>query len=145
MRRVQRSALLPYSAADVYAIVNDVERYPEFLKWCQMAQVVEANDEEIVARMTLAARGLKESLVTRNRLTSDRQISLSLVEGPFKHFSGDWTFTPLGDGCRVHLALEFELASSILSVLAAPFLHRVADTLVDAFSQRARDVLDAQM
>lgn len=141
MRRLERSALLPYAAEDVFALVNDVERYPDYLKWCRKAEVLEAKDGEIVASLALSGRGLRETLVTRNRLDPGRRIVLTLVEGPFRHFEGTWTFTPVGHGCRIHLVLEFELKSGILALLGAPLLNRVADALVDAFSRRARAVL----
>lgn len=143
VRRLERSALLPYAAEEVFALVNDVERYPEYLKWCRKAEIVEASDDEIVASLALSGRGLRETLVTRNRLDPGRGIVLTLVEGPFRHFEGIWTFTPLGNGCRIHLTLEFELKSGLLALLGAPLLNRVADALVDAFSRRARSMLRA--
>lgn len=143
VRRLERSALLPYAAEDVFALVNDIERYPEYLKWCRTAQILEARDDEIVASLALSGRGMRETLVTRNRFEPGRRIALTLVEGPFRHFEGTWTFTPVGPGCRIHLTLEFELKSGFLALLGAPLLNRVADALVDAFSRRARDVLRA--
>lgn len=143
VRRLERSALLPYAAEDVFDLVNDIERYPEHLKWCRTAEILEAGDGEIVASLALSGRGLRETLVTRNRLDPGRRIVLTLVEGPFRHFEGIWTFTPVGDGCRIHLTLDFELKSGLLGLLGAPLLNRVADALVDAFSRRARSVLRA--
>lgn len=144
VRRLERSALLPHAAEDVFALVNDIERYPDYLKWCRSAEILEAKDDEIVASLALSGRGLRETLVTRNRLEPGRRIVLTLVEGPFRHFEGIWTFTPVGPGCRIHLTLEFELKSGLLALLGAPFLNRVADALVDAFSQQARRVLGAR-
>jgi ribosome-associated toxin RatA of RatAB toxin-antitoxin module len=140
--RFQRSAIMPYSAPDVYGLVNDVEQYPEFLKWCTASEILEQTTDEMMVRMMFSAHGVTESMVTRNRLVRDARISLVLVEGPFRHFSGYWTFTPIGNGCRVHLVLEFDLKSITLNVLSAPVLNRVADTLVDSFSQRAKAVLE---
>ena len=156
MRRLARSALLPYAPEAMFALVNDIERYPEYLKWCRSAEILETRENEVVAALTLAGGGLRESLVTRNcaepsagereglaprKKEPDHRIVLTLVEGPFRHFEGIWTFTPVGAGCRIDLTLEFELKSGFLSVLGAPFLNRAADALVDAFSRRARDVL----
>ena len=141
MRRLARSALLPYAPEAMFALVNDIERYPEYLKWCRSVEILETRENEVVAALTLAGRGLRESLVTRNCAEPDHRIVLTLVEGPFRHFEGIWTFTSVGTGCRIDLTLEFELKSGLLSVLGAPFLNRAADALVDAFSRRARDVL----
>ena len=143
MRRLERTALLPYPAEAVCGLVNDVERYPEYLKWCRKAEILERDDDGIVAALALSGRGLRESLVTRNRVEPGRRIVMTLVEGPFRRFEGIWTFAPIGNGCRIHLTLEFELKSGLLAVLGAPFLNRVADALVDAFSRRARAVLGA--
>ncbi|MCZ6889654.1 MAG: type II toxin-antitoxin system RatA family toxin [Gammaproteobacteria bacterium] len=141
MRRLQRTALLPYPPGDVYDVVSDVESYPEFLDWCKDATIVEASATEVTANLVISARNRIETLVTRNTLTAGREIVLELVSGPFRHFSGCWTFAPVGDGCRVNLWLEFEIANSVVSVMIQPFLGRIADRLVDAFSNRARAVL----
>jgi len=110
--RVQRSALLPYQASDVFAIVNDIGRYPEFLPWCAGASVLVASEAEVVAELSLAASGIRETFTTRNRLTPFEKIDMVLVSGPFRTLSGGWTFTRLGDdaGCRVALDLDFQLA-----------------------------------
>ena len=139
---IERSALLPYPAAEVYALVNDIESYPQYLKWCKSADVLESGDHLVVAELTLAGRGLKETLVTRNSLVPNHSISMTLAHGPFRHLSGMWTFTPLGTGCRVRLALEFEPQRNLFSVFGtARVLGRVADQTLDAFVGRARDVL----
>ena len=141
MARVQRSALLPYAAADVFAIVNDVPRYPEFLPWCSDATVLEASAEEVVAALSLSASGITETFTTRNRLTPFERIEMVLVSGPFRELSGGWTFTRLGEdaGCRVELDLSFRM-SGMKSLLGAVF-NKAADQMVDAFCARANDVL----
>ena len=140
--RIERSALLPYVAADVFRLVNDIESYPQYLKWCKAAEILESGDRLTVAKLTLAGRGLKETMVTRNSLVPHHSISMTLAHGPFRHLSGMWTFTPLGTGCRVRLALEFEPKRNLFSVFGtAHVLGRVADQTLDAFVQRARDVL----
>lgn len=140
--RIERSALLPYAAADVYALVNDVESYPQYLKWCKAAEILESGDHLMVAELTLAGRGLKETLVTRNSLVPNHSISMTLTHGPFRHLAGMWTFTTLGPGCRVRFALEFEPKRSFFTVFGtAHVLGRVADETLDAFVRRARDML----
>lgn len=141
MPRVQRSALLPYRAADVFAIVNDVRRYPEFLPWCASASVLEATDQEVLAELSLAASGVRETFTTRNRLIPFEKIDMVLVSGPFRTLSGGWTFTRLGgdQGCRVALDLEFQLAG-MRSLLGGIF-SRAADQMVDAFCLRADALL----
>ena len=139
---IERSALLPYPATEVYALVNDIERYPQYLRWCKAAEVLESGDHLMVAELTLAGRGLKETLVTRNTLVPNHSISMTLAHGPFRHLSGMWTFTTLGRGCRVRFALEFEPKRSFFTVFGtAHVLAKVADETLDAFARRARDIL----
>ncbi len=140
MPRVQRSALLPYQAPDVFAIVNDVQRYPEFLPWCANAAVIQASEQEVLAELSLAAGGIRETFTTRNRLIPFEKIDMMLVSGPFRRLSGGWTFTRLGDdGCRVALDLDFQLAG-VRSLLGSVF-NRATDQMVDAFCARAHELL----
>ena len=142
MPHIERSALIAFPAADVYALVNDVERYAQFLPWCAHAEVLSESEAEVVARIDIAVRGRRETLVTCNRLTPTSAIALEMVEGPFRRFEGRWLLTPVGDaGCRVDLELSFELANRLVGAFAAPFLNRIADRVVDAFAMRAREVL----
>jgi ribosome-associated toxin RatA of RatAB toxin-antitoxin module len=137
--RVQRSALLPYAAEHVFAIVNDVARYPEFLPWCSSAEVIETQGDEVLAALSLSATGFTETFTTRNLLTPFERIEMVLVSGPFRKLSGDWTFTRLGDqGCRVSLELDIQL-SGVRTLLGGVF-NRAADQLVDAFCARANEL-----
>lgn len=139
---IERSALLPYPAASVYGIVNDVARYPEFLPWCAEAEVLEASDTEVVAELALRVRGISERFTTRNLLVPHERIELTLVSGPFRSFSGVWTFRRLGadEGCKVALRLDFEF-SGTRAMLGGAFsgvFVKAADRMVDAFCDRAR-------
>lgn len=141
MPSIERSALIAVPAADVYALVNDIEQYPAFLPWCTHAEVLSRSETEVVARIDIAVRGRRETLVTRNWLMPSSAITLEMIEGPFRRFEGVWRFTPLGDaGCRVDLEVSFELANRLVGAFAAPFLHRIADRVVDAFAARVREV-----
>jgi len=148
--RVSRSALLPYSAESVFDIVNDVSKYPEFLPWCSAVEILESNDHEIVAELSVRARGVQQTFTTRNILTLPEKIELQLVAGPFEELSGSWCFKKLGDdeGCRIELLLNFQL-SGVRSLLGASFLGSpfarvftgAADKMVDAFCERANALL----
>ncbi|MCZ6617234.1 MAG: type II toxin-antitoxin system RatA family toxin [Gammaproteobacteria bacterium] len=145
MLDLHRSALLPYPAMSVYDIVNDVERYPEFLPWCSDVAVLEQSEDEIVAQLSLQTHGLSERVTTRNRLMPHRRIELELVAGPFKSFTGSWTFTRLGEdvGCKIELFISFQLAGAqvLFGHLFSNIVSRVGDQLVDAFCERARILL----
>ena len=141
---VRRSALLPYPAPALFDIVNDVARYPEFLPWCNGAEVVALDDAELTATLSVRGSGLEESFTTRNRLVPHERIDLELVDGPFEIFAGSWGFKSLGDtGCRVELELKFQFggARRVFSAAFARVFTKAADQLVDAFCSRARALL----
>jgi len=139
---IHRSALVPLPASTLFGIVDDVARYPEFLPWCAGAKILEQSEAELVAELELAGRGIRERFTTRNLRFPHERIELHLVAGPFRTFSGIWTFTRLGadEGCKVALALEFEFAGA-RAVLGSAFTGifvKAADRMVDAFCVRAQ-------
>jgi ribosome-associated toxin RatA of RatAB toxin-antitoxin module len=133
-----RSAIVEHSAEAFYALVNDIESYPEFLPWCSAAKMIERGQGRTVATMTLQAKGMRHSLTTENRHEPGRSIRMQLVEGPFRRFSAEWRFTPLGgDACKAEFSLAYEFSSRLLARALEPVLERLAGTTVDAFVRRA--------
>jgi len=138
MRKVHKNALVPYSAANMYALVNDVARYPEFLPWCRGSEVLDATPTEMRARLDLARGRFSKSFTTHNYLEPDRGITMTLENGPFKQLEGRWRFTDLGlEGSKVELDMEFEFESGLLDLVAGPVFHEICNSLVDAFIRRA--------
>ena len=144
MKSVHKSVLIWYSAAEMYALVVDVARYPEFLPWCDHARVLARTDSGMTAEVGMAFNGVKQSFTTRNEHLPDREVRLHLVDGPFSKLEGDWVFTPLGDGtqraCRVDLKLEYGFSSALLAAMVGPVFDRIASSLIDAFVKRAEQV-----
>jgi ribosome-associated toxin RatA of RatAB toxin-antitoxin module len=151
MKLVRRQALVPQTPAQMYALVNDVRRYPEFLPWCPSTTVYSETPTSIHASVDFARAGVRMRLTTQNTNVPDESIDLVLTEGPLKHFHGGWTFTPirapaaagaLGEvrGCRVDLAIEFEFTNAALGLLLGPLFEATWDSIVDAFVRRARVV-----
>ena len=139
MPRVQRSALLPYSTAQIFDLVRDVERYPEFLPWCSKAKIVTDEAREVVAELTIRKGRISERFTTRNLLDFPGSIELQLVQGPFKRLSGLWKFTNLADrGSKVELDLDFEMTTSLIQRTLGVIFASATGTLVDAFCARAR-------
>lgn len=137
MTTIQRSALVPYSAAAMYDLVNDVEAYPQYMEGCVGAQVLHRDEGIMEARLDLAKGGMKYSFTTRNRLLSDR-VELTLVEGPFDQFRGEWIFHALGDtACKITFHLEFAMSSRLLNFAARKMFDGVANQMVDALVKRA--------
>lgn len=136
--RVARSALVAHSAEQMFLLVNDVRRYPEFVSGCVATEVLEEQPQLLVATLQLKQAGIGLTLTTRNRLEPPSAMHLTLEQGPFQRLSGSWQFQPLGAAaCKVSLALEFELAGSLASFAAGKLLASVANSLVDGFARRA--------
>jgi ribosome-associated toxin RatA of RatAB toxin-antitoxin module len=139
MRHVKRSALVARPAACLYALVNDVERYPEFVPGCSAARIESRGAAEIVATLAVRRGPLVTEFTTRNRLEPPAAVHMSLVSGPFRRFDGGWRFTPIGEtGCRIELELTFEFAGGWTSAVFDPLFEETAAALVDAFVARAR-------
>jgi ribosome-associated toxin RatA of RatAB toxin-antitoxin module len=141
MREVRRSALLPFSPAQMFSLVADVERYPEFLPWCTAATIVADEGEQVTVTLGLASGFARASFTTRNRLVPDRSLTMSLVEGPFDHLEGRWDFTPIGEsGTRADLKVRFATHGFLGALALGPAFEGICNHLVDAFARRARQV-----
>ncbi len=139
--RIQRSTWVPYSAEQMFDLVNDVDAYPEFLPHCRSAKVLESRGDHVKATIELATGALHKSFTTVNQLDYPKRIEMRLVQGPFRRLHGAWTFTRAAErGTRVALDLEFEFAGRLMALAIGPVFNHVANSLVDAFVQRARDV-----
>lgn len=145
MRKVQRSALVPYTAEEMFRLVDDVESYPEFLPWCNDACIDSRNGDDIEATLELHKGGVSNHFTTLNRRREFESIDLSLVGGPFRHLEGGWRFQDLGDkGCKVSLDLEFQFESKLVDMMFGGFFEETCNSLVDAFTKRAVSVYGAR-
>ncbi|TXS91261.1 type II toxin-antitoxin system RatA family toxin [Parahaliea maris] len=141
MTNINRSALLPYRAAQIYDLVNDIEAYPSFMEGCVGATVLHREPGLVEARLDLSKGGISQSFSTRNFLEENRAIRLELLDGPFDRFHGCWDFKALGEtACKVSLQLEFTASNAVLGLAAARLFDKVTNNLVDALAQRAMQV-----
>ncbi len=141
MKKVLKHALVPFSASQMYALVNDIESYADFLPWCDKSIILQQTDTEVKASLNIAYGSINKSFTTLNKLTPGKKIEMQLVEGPFKKLHGEWLFTQLGDdGCKISFELEFEFKSKLLGMTMGPVFSQIANTLVDSFSERAQKV-----
>ena len=123
----------------MYALVNDVAAYPQFLPWCRASQVLDSSQTHMRARLELARGGLSKWFTTANTLVADRSIAIALEDGPFKTLGGTWTFEPIGDaGCKVALDMAFEFDGMLLDLTLGPALSEIFGSLLDAFVARAQ-------
>ncbi len=124
----------------MYALINDIERYPEFVPWCTAARVESRKEGEVVATLNIKRGPLRAEFTTRNLLEPDQRVLMQFVSGPFRVLEGLWTLTPLGElGCRVELEMRFEFANRVAGTLFEPLFEDTAASLVDAFVKRARE------
>ncbi|MBT9466110.1 type II toxin-antitoxin system RatA family toxin [Hydrogenophaga sp.] len=147
MKTIHKSVLLSHSAHEMFALVTDIEHYPQFLPWCDHGEVLEQVEGGMVARVGMAISGLRHSFTTRNTHETDRKVLMELVDGPFSRLDGVWAFTPLGDGsqraCKVEFSLTYGFSSTTLAALVGPVFDKIAGNLVDAFVKRADQVYGA--
>ena len=147
MKTVHKSVLIWYHPQEMYALVTDVASYPQFLPWCDHANVLEEHEDGMTAEIGISIGGVRQTFTTRNRHTADRAVDLQLVHGPFSRLEGHWKFSPLGDGveraCRVELNLDYGFDNVALGKLVGPVFDRIAASLVDAFVKRAQQVYGA--
>jgi ribosome-associated toxin RatA of RatAB toxin-antitoxin module len=127
----------------MYALVEDIESYPGFLPWCAATEVLERRAGRTKATLTVALAGLRHSFTTLNENRPGEAIDLSLVEGPFRRFAGQWRFVALSpQACRIEFSLQYEFSSRTLGKLLAPLFDGIADSMVDAFVRRAAEVYE---
>jgi ribosome-associated toxin RatA of RatAB toxin-antitoxin module len=133
--------LVPYSAEQMFDLVNGVERYPDFLPWCSGVRVLARGPHSIKAMVSVAKGTMRQSFTTHNVMEVGRRIEMRLIEGPFKYLHGVWSFHPLGEsGCEVVLSMQYEIGGGVLALAFGAAFNHIANTLVDAFTSRAREI-----
>lgn len=142
MKTVHKSVLIWYSAEEMFDLVTDVARYPEFLPWCDKASV-RPDGTGMLAEIGIAFAGLHQTFKTRNEHVPGREVRMQLLEGPFSRLDGQWKFMPLGShqrACKVELELHYGFDNATLSRLVGPVFDKIASSMVDAFVKRAEHV-----
>lgn len=141
MAIVKKSALVPYSAAQMFDLVYDVGAYPRFLPWCHSSRVLSETEDKICGQIEVARIGIRQTFSTCNRFERNRYMSIDLLDGPFRKLVGAWRFTPLReDASKVELELDFEFSGGLIDKAFGTVFHQIANTLVDAFCKRAEEV-----
>jgi ribosome-associated toxin RatA of RatAB toxin-antitoxin module len=139
MREIKRSALVAQPPARLFALISDVERYPEFVPGCTLAHIESRAEHEIVATLGVRRGALRSQFTTRNELEPDRRVTMHLVRGPFSLLRGEWLLTPIAAaGCRVDLTMQFAFSNPVAAVIFEPLFAQTVDALMDAFIARAR-------
>ncbi len=146
MYTVTRSALVRHSARKMFILVDDVDRYQEFLPWCGGSEVISRTGEEVIASIKIAYKGVEKSFTTRNQLVGTQKIILTLVDGPFSKLNGNWEFIQLEENAsKVQLNLQFDFSNRLLRAVVGSVFRRIADSMVDSFVKRAEEIYAPDM
>jgi ribosome-associated toxin RatA of RatAB toxin-antitoxin module len=141
MTRIEKSALVKFSAQQMFDLVNDIERYPQFLPWCSGSRIIKRADNIIEAELSISKGGFQKNFSTRNTLEYDSKMTVELLDGPFSHLTGEWNFSRLrDDASKITLDLEFELSGKLASLAFGAVFNQICNTMVSSFTQRAKDV-----
>lgn len=134
MPSVEKTVLVMHTPEQMFHLVDDVLRYPEFLPWCGKTEVHERKDLDLTASLHIDYLGIRQKFTTKNKNTPHERIDMALVEGPFTHLHGVWQFTPLGDqGCKIQFNIDYSFNSKLLEKVIGTVFNRIMSTLTDAF------------
>ena len=138
MADVHKTVLVSHSAEQMFRLVDEAERYPEFLPWCGGVDLLQRTELVTSATLHIHFHGLKQKFTTENTKQFPHQMDIRLVDGPFRLLEGEWRFIPLAaDACKIEFRLHYEFSSNFLDQLIAPVFNHIANTFVDAFVERA--------
>ncbi len=146
MNSISTSRIVPYTAQEMFTLVNDIESYPEFLPWCKSSTIHQRTDDEIRATLVLSAKGFTQSITTHNRMQKDKMIEMKLIEGPLKHLESFWRFEMMENSteenpkCHIFFDIEFEFTNRFIRMALEPFFDKVAETMVGSFLDRAEAI-----
>ncbi len=142
MTTIKKSREVSFSCEQMYNLVNDIERYAEFLPYFSSSIVHHRDEDEVQATLVITAAGVNKSFTTRNRLQPNKMIEIRLIDGPFNHLDGFWRFDQTDEGSIISFDLEFEFAGRMFSMILGPVFEQVSNKMVDAFCERAKILYD---
>jgi len=150
VKQVRKTVLLWYSPAEIYRLVTEIERYPEFLPWCERVDVLGRDERNVTARLHLAYSGLRHAFTTKNETVPEESVRIGLVDGPFSLLDGFWRFValplaptaeaPTESACKIEFEMRYAFSNKILEAAISPVFDRIANTFVDSFVRRAEQV-----
>lgn len=143
MPKINRSLLVPFSAEQMYNLVNAVDQYPQFLPWCSKGIIHRVSDNEMEATIHFSHGIINKSFTTQNTLEVNKSIHMKLLEGPFRQFEGTWRFEQEGASCQLSFDLDFEFSSPLIAMAAGPIFQQAISSMVEAFVKRAQELYPA--
>ncbi|MBX9867182.1 MAG: type II toxin-antitoxin system RatA family toxin [Burkholderiales bacterium] len=141
MLNISKSVITPFTPAQMYALVSDIENYKNYLPWCPSSQVLKRDGNKITGRVDISYLKVKAHFTTENINCENQRIDLSLVDGPFKHLKGHWLFTPLGTtGCKIEFKLDYAFSNFIIQKVIGTVFEMVIKNIVDSFVKKAHEI-----
>ena len=138
MHNIHKSAIVLHPAQKMFQLVDSVENYPQFLPWCGSTQIIERDNDKTIASIEINYKGIKQTFTTENTKKQNQEMSIKLIDGPFRSLSGEWMFKNLDkDSCQIELKLEYEFSNVILEKLISPVFNMIANTFIDEFIKEA--------
>ncbi len=141
MPTINQATLVPYSAEQMYALVNDYESYPQFLSGCVGAKTLTTAEDELEAELHIQKLGISQRFSTHNKMVPNQKIEMQLLNGPFKSLQGAWTFTPFDEqSCKIALHLEFEFSNPMIAMVFGKIFNELTQKMIQSFKKRAKEV-----
>ena len=138
MAKFSRNAIVPCSAKEMFQLVAEIEKYPEFILWCKFVSYHVDFNDDITAKIKAEVKGIPFNFSTKNKNTPFSSIVISLLEGPFSELSGKWTFSEIAENrCEVGFFIKWRFSSFILEKSSGLIFDQVADKIFEAFIERA--------
>ncbi|MEO5363294.1 MAG: type II toxin-antitoxin system RatA family toxin [Magnetococcus sp. DMHC-8] len=138
MSRHTASTVVPFTPGQMYVLVTDMDRYPEFLPWCAKAHKYDDDETGFKSEMTFVFKGIRETFHTQDRVEPDRRIHITLLSGPFQHLESEWQFTPVEGGTRIDFYIDFHFKNKLIDLTLGPVFGEASRRMVEAFKQRAQ-------
>jgi len=141
MTRVEKSALVKFSAQQMFDLVGDIEHYPQFLPWCNGSRILKREGNVVEGEISISKGGFQKKFSTRNTLDYGKKMTVELLDGPFSHLSGEWNFLALReDASKITLDLDFEMSGILANLAFGAVFNQICNTMVSSFTQRAKEV-----
>lgn len=140
MSKRKASMIVPFTPEQMYALVVDMDRYPEFLPWCVKARKYDVEKESFKSEISFSFKGLRETFYTLDHVDPGRKITISNLSGPFRHLKSQWLFTPVAGGSRVDFCIDFRFKNPVLDFALGPVFAEASRRMVEAFKKRAENI-----
>ncbi len=143
MPQVQKSALVKFSAQQMFELVNDIASYQDFLPWCSGSRILKKEGEIVEAELQISKAGFNKTFATRNTNDGGGKLFMTLLDGPFSSLNGVWDFMPLReDASKISLDLEFEINGKFASLAFGAVFNQICNTMVSSFTERAKQIYE---